>query len=192
MPKRDADDEEGESKALDGAGEGLGGDLLARAIKHCWSDNFLDVFRAYFRKHAEVFEVMAAGKSEEHSLEYQELFNEYLLIFEGKLEEFIEKEGSTINEFYNVIREHQSNPDPQVQLFINCLLASADYDSFFNVMKKEAEKSLRKKRQLRQESKPIAGEGKESESSSPSGVPPVGEGKDSEQDGDRLDEGSHK
>lgn len=79
-----------------------------------------------------------------------------------------------------------------MQLFINCLLASADYDSFFNVMKKEAEKSLRKKRQLRQESKPIAGEGKESESSSPSGVPPVGEGKDSEQDGDRLDEGSYK
>lgn len=32
---------------------------------------------------------MAEGKSEEHSLEYQELFNEYLLIFEGKLEDFI-------------------------------------------------------------------------------------------------------
>lgn len=32
---------------------------------------------------------MAEGKSEEHSLEYQELFNEYLLMFEGKLEEFI-------------------------------------------------------------------------------------------------------
>lgn len=25
-----------------------------------------------------------------------------------------EREGSTINEFYTVIREHQSNPDPQV------------------------------------------------------------------------------
>lgn len=34
-------------------------------------------------------QIMAEGKSEEHSLEYQELFNEYLLIFEGKLEEFI-------------------------------------------------------------------------------------------------------
>lgn len=32
---------------------------------------------------------MAEGRSEEHALEYQELFNEYLLIFEGKLEEFI-------------------------------------------------------------------------------------------------------
>lgn len=34
---------------------------------------------------------MAEGKTEEHSLEYQELFNEYLLIFEGKLEDFIGK-----------------------------------------------------------------------------------------------------
>lgn len=38
-----------------------------------------------------LLQVMAEGKSEEHSLEYQELFNEYLLIFEGKLEEFIGK-----------------------------------------------------------------------------------------------------
>lgn len=38
---------------------------------------------------ARELQVMAEGKSEEHSLEYQELFNEYLLIFEGKLEEFI-------------------------------------------------------------------------------------------------------
>ena len=68
----------------------------------------------------------------------------------------------------------------QVQLFINCLLASADYDSFFNVMKKEAQKSLRKKRQLGQESKPIGGEGKESEPPTPSGVPSAGEGKDSD------------
>lgn len=36
-----------------------------------------------------LLQVMAEGKSEEHALEYQELFNEYLLMFEGKLEEFI-------------------------------------------------------------------------------------------------------
>lgn len=39
-------------------------------------------------------QVMAEGKVEEHNLEYQELFNEYLLIFEGKLEEFIGTEKS--------------------------------------------------------------------------------------------------
>lgn len=81
-----------------------------------------------------------------------------------------------------------------MQLFINCLLASADYDSFFNVMKKEAEKSLRKKRQLRQESKPTAEEGKESSESalSKGGAPSRGEGKDSEQDGGHSEERSYK
>lgn len=48
MPKRGADEEEA---------KGGGGDLLANAIKHCWGDGFLDVFRAYFRKHAHKFEV---------------------------------------------------------------------------------------------------------------------------------------
>lgn len=66
----------------------------------------------------------------------------------------------------------------QVQLFINCLLASADYDSFFSVMKKEAQKSLRQKLELGEERKPTGGEEKEQGRSS--SVPPGGEGKNSE------------
>lgn len=50
MTKRGAEEGEGETKG----GEG---DLLAKAIKHCWGDGFLDEFRAYFRKHAHKFEV---------------------------------------------------------------------------------------------------------------------------------------
>lgn len=81
----------------------------------------------------------------------------------------------------------------QVQLFINCLLASADYDSFFNVMKKEAEKSLRKKRHLGQESKPTAGsEGKESDSVPRGGVLSAGERKYSEDERRHSGERSYK
>lgn len=61
MPKRDMSDDEGEGK--EGEGRGAEGDLLAKAIKHCWSDNFLDVFRAYFRKHADVFEVCECARA---------------------------------------------------------------------------------------------------------------------------------
>lgn len=50
MPKRGVEEHGGEAKG----GEG---DLLAKAIKHCWGNGFLDVFRAYFRKHAHKFEV---------------------------------------------------------------------------------------------------------------------------------------
>jgi hypothetical protein len=38
--------------------------------------------------------------------------------------------------------EQNSNEDPYVQVFIDCLLASADYDSFYKVMAKEGHKSL--------------------------------------------------
>ena len=76
------------------------------------------------------------------------------------------------------------HPLKQVQLFINCLLASADYDSFFNVMKREAEKSLSKKR-LGQESKPTLGDtdavGEGKERDRPSSVPRSGEGKVAEE-----------
>ncbi|CAM9309115.1 unnamed protein product [Laminaria digitata] len=105
-----------------------------------------------------------------------------------------EREGSSITEFYNVIREHQGDPDPKVQLFINCLLASADYDSFFNVLKKEAKKSLRKKR-LGQESKPTVGEVDQSdegnERNRSSSVPYTGEGK-VEEERRHSDERSYK
>jgi hypothetical protein len=105
--------------------------ILQRAIKYCWGDGFLSVFRAYFRKHASQFEVMAEGKTDEHDLVYQELFNEYLALFEGTLEDFLEGEGSTPQEFYEEMNNSRESPDPQVQLFIECLLASCDYDSFF-------------------------------------------------------------
>lgn len=52
------------------------------------------------------------------------------------------REGATQEEFYAAIRDNQSSPDPSVQLFIRCLLASADYDSFFNVMVKESRRQL--------------------------------------------------
>jgi The ARF-like 2 binding protein BART len=61
---------------------------------------------------------------------------EYLALFEGTLEEFIEREGATQEEFYAAIRDNQDSRDPGIKLFVTCLLASADYDSFFKVMVK--------------------------------------------------------
>lgn len=49
MPKRAAEDSEAKDDQ---------NDLLSKAIKHCWGDSFLDVFRAYFSKHAHKFEVI--------------------------------------------------------------------------------------------------------------------------------------
>ncbi|CAM9848214.1 unnamed protein product, partial [Phaeothamnion confervicola] len=52
------------------------------------------------------------------------------------------REGSDIHTFYAEVRRKQTSQDPNVKLFVQCLLASADYDSFFNVMRKEAQRQL--------------------------------------------------
>jgi The ARF-like 2 binding protein BART len=67
---------------------------------------------------------------------------EYLALFEGTLEEFIEREGATQEEFYAAIRDNQDSRDPGIKLFVTCLLASADYDSFFKVMVKVGSAAL--------------------------------------------------
>lgn len=54
MSKRGSEEE---GKGGEEPDDGEQGGLLGKAIKHCWSNDFLDVFRAYFRKHGEKFEV---------------------------------------------------------------------------------------------------------------------------------------
>jgi len=65
-------------------------------------------------------------------------------MFEETLQKFVEDEGSTNAEFYQQLLECQTsaNITPEEQLFIQCLLASADYDSFYSVMVKEAKKLI--------------------------------------------------
>ena len=56
----------------------------------------------------------------------------------------MESEGSTGAEFFEQLSDCKSKPDitPEENLFIDCLLASADYDSFYSVMIKEAKKNI--------------------------------------------------
>ena len=94
---------------------------------------------------------MAIAKTEvvqapvvEHELSHMNCFKEYLEMFEETLQEFVKSEGSDNAEFYQQLLECQSNPNitPEESLFIQCLLASADYDSFYSVMVKEAKKLI--------------------------------------------------
>ena len=53
MPKRGCEEDDYKGKE----GEELP-EILAKSMKYCWGDGFLDVFREYFRKHAHKFEVI--------------------------------------------------------------------------------------------------------------------------------------
>ena len=57
----------------------------------------------------------------------------------------------SIEEFYKDVHEAQDEDqdDQYIRTFIDCLLASTDYDSFYRVMAREGNKSAAKKTSLR-------------------------------------------
>eukprot|EP01041_Mallomonas_annulata_P003595 gene3595-7145_t len=116
--------------------------LVREVADYCWSNKFLDVFHKFFTDHAPEFydapELMEDG---EHNMEYFALFQEYLVVYEKTLTDYLRTVGVSIDEFYSELRETQDETtDPYILTFIDCLLASCDYKSFYRVMAKEAKK----------------------------------------------------
>mmetsp|Transcript_26066 Transcript_26066/g.34213 ORF Transcript_26066/g.34213 Transcript_26066/m.34213 type:complete len:168 (+) Transcript_26066:63-566(+) len=165
MSKKDADDDYDDVKGSGGRGgkatEDKEDSILQKAIAYCWSDEFLDIFRNYFKLHASKFKSHAEGTTEEHDLEWQDLYQEYLGIYEDTLSEYITSQGFSVAEFYDEIKDaKETSSDPKIQLFVDCLLASCDYASFYKVMVQMAKKEM-----FKAEAKDD-GESKESYSSS--------------------------
>ena len=62
------------------------------------------------------------------------------------MESYLKTLDVSIEEFYREVRDAQDETvDPYLQTFIDCLLASADYDSFYKVMSREGERSITRK-----------------------------------------------
>jgi hypothetical protein len=115
--------------------------LIRTVADYCWSHNFLDVFRQFFADHAEAFVGAPEMHGGEHNLEYYGLFQQYLKVYEDTLTEYLMTLDSSIEDFYAEVREAQDESvDPYLRTFIDCLVASADYDSFYKVMVKEGKK----------------------------------------------------
>ena len=105
--------------------------LIRTVADYCWSHNFLDVFRQFFADHAEAFVGAPEMHGGEHNLEYYGLFQKYLKVYEDTLTEYLMTLDSSIEDFYAEVREAQDESvDPYLRTFIDCLVASADYDSF--------------------------------------------------------------
>eukprot|EP00607_Mallomonas_marina_P003707 CAMPEP_0182427396 /NCGR_PEP_ID=MMETSP1167-20130531/17140_1 /TAXON_ID=2988 /ORGANISM="Mallomonas Sp, Strain CCMP3275" /LENGTH=161 /DNA_ID=CAMNT_0024609599 /DNA_START=100 /DNA_END=585 /DNA_ORIENTATION=- len=156
--------------------------LLREVADYCWSNKFLDVFHNFFAEHAADFngapELMEDG---EHDMEYYELFQNYLVIYEKTLTGYLSTLGVGIDEFYDELRETQEETtDPYILTFIDCLLASCDYKSFYRVMAKEAKKRAPLKAESKSESK--GGESKRSSN----------KGDDDDDDDDMDDKKSYK
>lgn len=139
--------------------------IVQKVSEYCWSNNFLDIFRNYFTEHGPEFIDAPDMSSGEHDLKYYGLFQNYLKIYENTLTKYVESLGFSIHDFYAEVSELQTddNTSEHMRLFLECLLASMDYDSFYKVMLREG-----KKHRLLAESKVRLDAGSDSKGSSSS------------------------
>lgn len=115
--------------------------LIRQVADYCWSNNFLDVFHKFFRDHAEAFIGAPDMTGGEHNLEYYGLFQLYLEVYEATLTEYLSTLDQSISDFYAEVKDVQDESmDPYLKTFVDCLLASADYESFYKVMVREGKK----------------------------------------------------
>lgn len=130
----------------------------------------LDVFREFFAENADMFADASATPSDEQNLEYYELFQKYLRLYEHTLSKYIESLKCTPEEFYYelaAVRDDPTITDKKLIHFVNYLVACTDYPSFYKVMYRAAKKNRASE---------FKSEGKED--SSPSKRDAKGEGKD--------------
>ena len=91
-----------------------GESLMDRVMSYCRTRDFLKIFEDYILNHLKFFkgaDLDEAGEPE-HRLEWYDIFQDYLKVFEGVMEEFIEREGGDFNAFYQECRVKQDDGTP--------------------------------------------------------------------------------
>ena len=120
----------GESKGGESK-EGGSNRVLEMVEQFCMSQNMEAEFDSFAELHAPVFVqclVIDRGGVEEHPLAFHDIYQQYLKIFEDKIEAFIVKQGFEIRDFY---AQCQDIVDQDIvygshRFFIEALLATAE------------------------------------------------------------------
>lgn len=117
--------------------------LVEQAARHCWGKNFMEVFRDFFARNADLFIDAPVSTSGEQNLQYYALFQDYLKLYENNLQDYIESLDVSIEDFYTElgeIKDDASIKDKKLLHFVNYLLACTDYESFYKVMVRASKK----------------------------------------------------
>ena len=96
------------------------------------------MFKRYFDKHAPLF-VDAPIKEQggEQDLEYYELFQEYLGLYESTMAAYIEGMDASVEDFYcqmQDVQEDKNIKDKKLVHFVNYMIGSVDYPAFYKMM----------------------------------------------------------
>jgi len=119
-------------------------DIIKRATKYCFSDNFIGIFERYIQKNAYIFKdaITRDVTGDEHRLEYMDSFKDYLVVFEDTMHDWLEDEGITFRQFQEKLSLAKLEGSAYDKYFVKLLIASGEYDCYYDVMVKEAMKQF--------------------------------------------------
>ncbi len=109
--------------------------IVAKVGRYFFEDSsFSQTFEAWVAKNAP--RIDPSLSDDEYPLEYTTLYEEFKKLYEGLLEDYIEREGSSTEAFYAELREAtERDEDSSEALMGQIMLATTDFDVFMLMMK---------------------------------------------------------
>ena len=109
--------------------------IVAKVGRYFFEDSsFSQTFEAWVSKNAP--RIDPTLNDDEYPLEYTTLYEEFKKLYEGLLEDYIEREGSSTEAFYAELREAtERDEDSSEALMGQIMLATTDFDVFMLMMK---------------------------------------------------------
>ncbi|CAK4649327.1 hypothetical protein LEN26_015551 [Aphanomyces euteiches] len=108
------------------------------------NEDFCKALDHFADNHCDIFDV----ESEEMQLEYTDLYQQFTKLFEDKIEEFIEAQGSSVKEFYKLVKKaHDKDPHGTIATYSRMLVATTDFDVFVLMMKQAKQAKVEAKRE---------------------------------------------
>lgn len=102
------------------------------------------MFRDFCAKHAAAFiDAPQVEHEGEQNLEYYDLFQRYLRLYEDQMSGFIDSLGASDRAFYEELQEVQEDTeikDKKLKKFVDYLVACTDYPAFYKLMVRAAKK----------------------------------------------------
>ena len=89
-------------------------------------EDFAEETKRFIEESADVVEL----DKEEHKIQLTELHERFLLLFEHRVTAFIEREGSTVIQFYEALAKTADDETSDEAAFASSLMALIDYESF--------------------------------------------------------------
>ncbi|KDO23427.1 hypothetical protein SPRG_11520 [Saprolegnia parasitica CBS 223.65] len=131
-------------------------DMIRELMVFIASAEFQAAFEDFFLSHALTF-----SDEEEHRLEYTAIFQKFQSLFEDHMQRFYEAHSITEADFAKRCRA-AVKADPKASQYLDIVLASMDYQAFFNLMKfmrKRAATETKGKRKFQADAKDDAKSG---------------------------------